>query len=166
MKTLIPRRGLWIFHIVTVGEQFLFCSPTVNESNGIYLSLAGYLQLPPRIGVRYPPTGRHATSTMFPPFFTCANFNSELWTPTCVLRKLEVPHPTPAFTSEAPKLFQIDLNCVLSSTLTLRRGEPQTPIAQAGFRKSSFTVLRCFLARKITTRLGTAEGPFPDWNLA
>jgi hypothetical protein len=36
------------------------CAPAVSKSSDIYLSLAEYLRLPPRIGVRYPPTGRHA----------------------------------------------------------------------------------------------------------
>ena len=61
------------------------------------MSLAGYLRLPPRIGVRYPPTGRRATSTMFPPFHTCKFRCSPSGHQPAGFADWSVTHLTPCF---------------------------------------------------------------------
>src|ERR1700689_3504276 len=83
--------------IVAAGNQFLFWLLAANESSDIYLSLAGYVRLPPRIGVRYPPTGRRAISTMFPPFHTCKFRCSPSGLQPAVFASWSVTHLTPRF---------------------------------------------------------------------
>ena len=123
--TVLPSR--FLSYIVTAGNQFLFWLPAVSESGGIYknpLPEGSLLQrhvLVKDLPHLSPCPMRSAATGMCK--FRCSPSGHQ----ACVLRLTWSSHARPP-TARTLALAQIDLNCVLPSTLTLRRGEPQFPL--------------------------------------